>query len=205
MTVSPLEQEGVVIRQARAQTLNPFRHNLRQTLTQLDSAKAAKVDLTNISQTSPTCTVQNGIPAGTYFYLDGVLTRATAAISENAPFTSSNCETVTAGGLNEINEKTAGIIDRISPKIRIVSDTNVNSFTFDVGTSTAATAFLFNGNQSVCGYFALDYLTTNPTIDYRNLSGSSESWSISRNGTQVTITRGSGTMWGTACLIIAFR
>ena len=75
----------------------------RNTLNQLDGAKAAKVDLTNISQTSPTCTVTNGIAAGTYFYLDGVLTRSIEAISENASFTSSNCETVTAGGLNELN------------------------------------------------------------------------------------------------------
>lgn len=73
---------------------------LGNTLNQLDGAKAAKGDLTNINQTSPNCTVTNGIADGTYFYLDGVLTRATAAISENAPFTSSNCETVTAGGLN---------------------------------------------------------------------------------------------------------
>lgn len=64
--------------------------------------KAAKVDLTNISQTSPNCTVTNGIAKGTYFYLDGVLTRAIEVISENAPFTSSNCETVTAGGLNSL-------------------------------------------------------------------------------------------------------
>ena len=72
--------------------------------------KAAKVDLTNISQSSPNCTVTNGIANGTYFYLDGVLTRATAPIAENATFTSSNCVTVTAGGLNNImSEFTDGI------------------------------------------------------------------------------------------------
>lgn len=74
----------------------------RNTLNQLDGAKAAKVDLTNINQTSPNCTVTNGIAKGTYFYLDGVLTRAIEAISENAQFTSSNCEAVTAGGLNDL-------------------------------------------------------------------------------------------------------
>lgn len=85
-----------------ADNLTGAANELRNTLTQLDSAKAAKVDLTNISQTSPNCTVTNGITKGTYFYLDGVLTRAIEAISENAPFTSSNCETVTAGGLNDL-------------------------------------------------------------------------------------------------------
>lgn len=81
-------------------------NELKNTLNQ----KAAKVDLTNINQTSPNCTVTNGIAKGTYFYLDGVLTRAIEAISENAPFTSSNCETVTAGGLNSLKNTITNII-----------------------------------------------------------------------------------------------
>ena len=76
---------------------------VKNTLTQLDSAKAAKDDLSNIIQTSPNCTVTNGIANGTYFYLDGVLTKAINNISENAPFTSSNCEPVTSGGLNTLS------------------------------------------------------------------------------------------------------
>ena len=65
--------------------------------------KAAKVDLTNISQTSPNCTVTNGIAKGTYFYLDGNLVRAINDIGNGVPFTSSNYETVPGGGLNDLN------------------------------------------------------------------------------------------------------
>lgn len=85
---------------------------VKNTLAQLDGAKVAKVDLTDISQIRPNCTVTNGIAKGTYFYLDGVLTRAIEAISENAQFTSSNCETVTAGGLNEFNNSISTLIKK---------------------------------------------------------------------------------------------
>ena len=79
---------------------------VENTLTQLDSAKAAKVDLTDISQTSPNCTVANGIAKGTYFYLDGDLARAKELINENATFTlGTNYELVTAGGLNSLAEQ----------------------------------------------------------------------------------------------------
>lgn len=73
--------------------------------------KAAKNDLTDISQTNPNCTVQNGIPAGTYFYLDGVLVRAKTLIGNGAPFTEgTNYEEVTAGGLNDLK-------NTLTPKI----------------------------------------------------------------------------------------
>lgn len=115
----------------------------RNTLNHLDGDKAEKVDLTNINQTSPNCTVTNGIAKGTYFYLDGVLKRATAAISENAQFTSSNCETVTAGGLNDLR------------KSLFVLTTVVNQ---EIGSSVAAGAY-------VQGYIDISqYQTTYETV-----------------------------------------
>lgn len=115
-----------------AETTSPFGvqiptmddHNaLENTLTQLDSAKAAKVDLTNISQTSPTCTVQNGIPTGTYFYLDGVLARAKTLIGNGADFTEgTNYDEVTAGGLNEFNNSIATLIKKST--IVVTTDTD---------------------------------------------------------------------------------
>lgn len=72
-------------------------------VTALDGAKAAKVNLTSIIQTSPNCTVPSGISNGTYFYLDGNLVQATTNIGYNAPFTISNYAAVTAGGLNAIH------------------------------------------------------------------------------------------------------
>ena len=42
------------------------------------------------------------IEKGTFFYLDGTLKHAIATIAQNASFTAQNCETVTAGGLNEL-------------------------------------------------------------------------------------------------------
>ena len=93
-------------------------NELKNTLTQLgddvtalQSGKSAKVDLTNIIQTSPNCTVTNGIAKGTYFYLDGDLARAKELINENATFTlGTNYEKVTAGGLNSLNNKIDGFV-----------------------------------------------------------------------------------------------
>jgi hypothetical protein len=42
------------------------------------------------------------IETGTFFYLDGTLKRAIATIAQNASFTAQNCETFTAGALNDL-------------------------------------------------------------------------------------------------------
>ena len=67
------------------------------------TTKANKADLTDIFQTSPTCTEANGIRVGVYFYLDNVLVQAITTISYGATFTpGTNYTTVTAGALNDL-------------------------------------------------------------------------------------------------------
>ena len=67
-------------------------------------ALAEKSNLTSIFETGTTAS--QAITSGTYFYLDGDLVRAKADIASGATFTSdTNYEAVTAGGLNELNNK----------------------------------------------------------------------------------------------------
>ena len=62
---------------------------------------AIQSDLASIHATGSTNTTGATIAAGTYFYLNGVLVRAKAAIANGATFTeNTNYETVTAGALN---------------------------------------------------------------------------------------------------------
>ena len=69
------------------------------------ATKAAKVDLTNISITGSTNNTGSTIASGTYFYKDGTLVKAIAAIANGATLTlNTNYEIVTAGGLNDLNE-----------------------------------------------------------------------------------------------------
>ena len=72
----------------------------KNTLNQLDAEKADEASLA-LRRSGATNTGEQ-IENGTYFYLDGTLTRAIATIATNADFTAQNCETVTAGGLNSI-------------------------------------------------------------------------------------------------------
>ena len=68
------------------------------------SGKADKTNLASIFETGSTAT--QAISSGTYFYLNGSLVKATAAISIGDTFTSeTNYSAVTAGGLNELNSK----------------------------------------------------------------------------------------------------
>jgi len=87
-----------------ADNLTGAANELKNTLNQLDSEKADEdsLALRRSGATNTGAQIENG----TYFYLDGTLKHAIAAIAENAPFTNSNCETVPAGGLNELNNKT---------------------------------------------------------------------------------------------------
>lgn len=69
------------------------------------ATKAAKVDLTNISITGSTNNTGSTIASGTYFYKDGTLVKAIAAIANGATLTlNTNYEIVTAGGLNDLND-----------------------------------------------------------------------------------------------------
>ena len=66
--------------------------------------EARKVDLTSIIQTGTTSS--QAISAGTYFYLNGTLVRAKVDIANGATFTlNTNYEVVTAGALNELNDR----------------------------------------------------------------------------------------------------
>lgn len=71
---------------------------------EVDSVKQALTntedDLTSIRQTGSQATQR--IQKGRFFYLNDVLYRAKSTISNGNSFTSSNCEEVTAGGLNSI-------------------------------------------------------------------------------------------------------
>lgn len=70
---------------------------------------ARKADLTNLDLTGTTNTTGSTITGGTYFYLNGTLVRAKTAIASGATFTlNTNYEEVTAGGLNEVVNKSGG-------------------------------------------------------------------------------------------------
>ena len=69
-----------------------------------DGDKADKSDLASISETGPMAS--QAIASGTYFYLDGVLSRAKTNVASGDTFTSgTNYDGVTDGGLNELNSK----------------------------------------------------------------------------------------------------
>jgi len=78
---------------------------VKNTLTQLDAEKAGEASLAYRRSGATNTGAQ--IEKGTFFYLDGTLKRAIATIAQNASFTAQNCETVTAGGLNELKDSIA--------------------------------------------------------------------------------------------------
>ena len=88
-------------------------------------------------------------------------------------------------------------------KMRFVVARNSDRFSFDVGSSDGATAFVFSGNQGVCAYFALTF-GASPAVDARSIGGTT-TWTISQSGSTVTLVRSDGTMWGMACLIVALH
>lgn len=68
--------------------------------------KADKTDLTSTIATGAINTTGAPITDGTYFYKDGVMSRAIADIAENATFTlNTNYENVQTGALNDISSK----------------------------------------------------------------------------------------------------
>lgn len=69
-----------------------------------DADVAHQTDLTNIRQTGTTSS--QAISAGKYFYLNNVLVKAKVDIANGAIFTlNTNYEDVTAGALNELNDR----------------------------------------------------------------------------------------------------
>lgn len=78
-------------------------------LDELAEGKAAKADLTSIQATGTTNTTGAAIPAGAYFYLNGILYQAKTQIDQNATFTvNTNCEQVPNGGFNALETAIAG-------------------------------------------------------------------------------------------------
>lgn len=74
-------------------------------ISDLQTEKAPKADLANISVTGSTNNTGSTITSGTYFYKDGSLAQAKADIANGATLTlNTNYEIVTAGGLNALNE-----------------------------------------------------------------------------------------------------
>ena len=66
--------------------------------TYANKSLATRQDLTSIQATGTTNTTGAAIPAGAYFYLNGVLHRAKTQIDKNATFTvNTNCEPATVG------------------------------------------------------------------------------------------------------------
>ena len=74
-------------------------------ISDLESEKVPKSDLTNISITGTKNNTGSTITSGTFFYKDGTLVKAKTDIANNATLTlNTNYEIVTAGGLNALNE-----------------------------------------------------------------------------------------------------
>lgn len=76
-------------------------NSIRQALSQ----RALRTDLSSIKQTTDAgCTVQNGIPRGTFFFLNNTPAKALTDISYGASFTyNTNYKVATEGGFNELN------------------------------------------------------------------------------------------------------
>jgi hypothetical protein len=95
-SVTPSASDNLLVVQATGQGLAPFGSTIGN--------KALKSDLAAISITGTTNNTGSTISAGTFFYLNGTLVRAKQDIQNNATFTTTNKETVTAGGLNKLND-----------------------------------------------------------------------------------------------------
>ena len=96
-SVSPSSSDNLLIVQATGQGLASFGSTIGN--------KAPKSDLASPSITGSTNNTGSTIKASTFFYLNGTLVRAMTDIANGATLTSgTNYETVTAGGLNKLND-----------------------------------------------------------------------------------------------------
>ena len=115
------------------------------------ATKAAKVDLTNISITGSTNNTGSTIASGTYFYKDGTLVKAIAAIANGATLTlNTNYEIVTAGGLNDLNAALSNKQDKLWTQGWIDSNSSEVMFLVNVG-----------GSQHISMIIPVSYLSSN--------------------------------------------
>lgn len=98
ITVDSVQQTTV---EGALGAINTYAGEIDAGLSTLDSDKVEKTDLTSIIETGSTAS--QAISNGTYFYLDGVIVRAKAAIAGGATFTlNTNYEVLTVGALNKL-------------------------------------------------------------------------------------------------------
>ena len=132
-------------------SLNTTAQTLIPAVNELNNGKAQKSDLSSIFETGSTAS--QAIVSGTYFYLDGVLSRAKADIASGDTFTlNTNYEAVTAGGLNELNSTNNVIADGAGAHNAIYRGKNLGtSVTADQYAAIAAGTFhdLFIGDYWV--------------------------------------------------------
>ena len=169
--------------------------------------KAAKTDLTSIQATGTTNTTGAVIPAGAYFYLNGVYHRAKTQIDINAAFTpGTNCEQATVGDAlkfaiytgtaeaSAVPGTSYTVINRISPlpagKYVIVGSasngTNVNgTLALTITNTSASTNIATNraqtnsgGGNTVC---AIVELSAASTITLRATQTTGSSLSLNTN------------------------
>lgn len=127
-------------------------NTVKITLNQLDVDKANEDSLA-LRRSGATNTGAQ-ISTGTYFYLDGILKKAIATISQNASFTAQNCETVTAGGLNDLNAKMSA--HTVGSRIDISSYTQQNPYV----TQSDGYVFLYN-TEGQNGFIEIGGLNVN--------------------------------------------
>lgn len=137
------------------------------------ATKAAKVDLTNISITGSTNNTGSTIASGTYFYKDGTLVKAIAAIANGATLTlNTNYEIVTAGGLNDLNDALIRVADfsKVLASSAETVTTDAKTYTATQkcwayyravkGNESAADATVYlNGNEISHQYLSYTYCT----------------------------------------------
>lgn len=115
-------------------------------ISDLQTEKAPKSDLANISVTGSTNNTGSTITSGTYFYKDGALAQAKADIAAGATLTlNTNYEIVTAGGLNALNAALNDKQDELHFEVWTVTVAN---------TSTAGSA--------IGGYYGAAYISSSP-------------------------------------------
>ena len=113
---------------------------LRNTLNQLETDTFGNINLTGTNNTGSTIT------AGTFFYNNGSLVRAKTDIQNGSAITiGTNAETVTAGGLNELNNNITTEIE----KRLFVDKRNATSYQIPL-----------NGKDAGAFWFALMYTAT---------------------------------------------
>lgn len=137
--------------------------------------EARKIDLTSIIQTGTTAS--QAISAGTYFYLNDVLVRAKVDIANGATFTlNTNYEVVTAGALNELNDKFNNLkgvtLQRETSEIAISATQSVTSLNLN-DVQDIFIAVSFNQAFTYASIFQLPYIEGINFRHYHYINGNS--------------------------------